>query len=82
MGRGAGKYNVPLQQGSIATVSGYGAYANLGSQQVIIPQGAAGVQQYAAGKILAVIFQTDLTSDHMPRLQKLCLPSICALGGF
>ncbi|XP_057300616.1 RNA-binding protein Musashi homolog 2-like isoform X2 [Hydractinia symbiolongicarpus] len=48
MGRGAGKYNVPIQQGSIATVSGYGAYANVGSQQVIIPQGAAGVQQYAA----------------------------------
>ncbi|XP_057300336.1 RNA-binding protein Musashi homolog Rbp6-like isoform X2 [Hydractinia symbiolongicarpus] len=43
--RGNGRMNgAQVQPGTIATVSGYGTYA---SPQVIIPQGAAGVPQYA-----------------------------------
>jgi len=47
MGRGASRIPAQVQPGSIGTVSGYGAYANIGgaAQQVIMPQGG-GMAQY------------------------------------
>ena len=50
--RNAGaKMSPGVQPGTIGTISGYGAYANLATtpQQVIIPQFAGGQAQYAAG---------------------------------
>ena len=49
MGRGQ-RLAAPMQPANIATVSGYGAYANMGgvgnSPQVLIPQAANGLAQY------------------------------------
>ena len=54
MGRGHRIQPTAVQPGSIATVSGYGAYANIAApQQVVLPQGA----QYAAGMLMSQIFQ-------------------------
>ena len=50
MGRGHRIQPTAVQPGSIATVSGYGAYANIAApQQVVLPQGA----QYAAGMLMS-----------------------------
>ena len=45
-GRGMGRGNLP---GNIATVAGYGAYAGLGQQQVIVNHAAQPGVQYATG---------------------------------
>lgn len=51
-GRGGGqRIQTAMQPGSIATVSGYGAYANLAQPQVIINPQQPGVAQYATVQV-------------------------------